>query len=59
MAGESVCTGSLDMAGRVEGKVALATGGAGASGLGRATALTFTREGATLVVADLNEEGGQ
>src|SRR4030095_5681914 len=45
------------MAGRVDGKFALVTGGA--SGIGRATALTFAREGATLVVADMNEEGGQ
>jgi NAD(P)-dependent dehydrogenase (short-subunit alcohol dehydrogenase family) len=45
------------MAGRVEGKVALVTGGA--SGIGRATALTFAREGAKLVVADLNEDSGR
>ena len=45
------------MAGRVEGKVAVVTGGA--AGIGRATALTFAREGAKLVVADLHDEGGQ
>lgn len=45
------------MPGTLDGKVALVTGGA--SGIGRATALTFAREGAKLVVADMNEEGGR
>src|SRR5215831_4807727 len=49
--------GGKHMPGRVEGKVALVTGGA--SGIGRATALVCAREGAKLVVADLHEEGGQ
>ena len=46
------------MAGCIEGKGALVTGG-GASGIGLATALTVAQEGATLVIADMNADGGQ
>lgn len=40
-----------------ENKIALVTGGS--SGIGRATALAFSREGAKLVIADMNIEGGE
>jgi len=40
-----------------EGKVTVVTGGA--SGIGRATALAFAREHASVVVADTDSEGGQ
>ena len=43
--------------GRVAGKVAIVTGGA--SGMGKADAILLAREGATVVVADLNEKAGQ
>lgn len=41
---------------RLQNKVAIITGAA--SGIGRATALRFGREGARVVVADLNDAGG-
>lgn len=40
---------------RLHGKVAIVTGGA--SGIGRATALLFAHEGASVIVADMNESG--
>src|SRR5262245_65411059 len=43
--------------GRLDGKVAVITGAA--SGIGAATALLFAREGASLVLTDLNGEGGE
>ena len=45
--------------GRVEGKVAIVTGGASNPGLGRATALALGREGAKVVVTDVDVAGAQ
>ena len=43
--------------GRLEGRVAVITGGA--SGMGRSTVLRFLDEGASIVVADMNEGTGK
>src|SRR6185437_15000121 len=48
--------GPFSMA-RLEGKVAIITGGG--SGLGRAMAQRFVAEGASVLVADVNDAGGQ
>ncbi|PKQ01529.1 MAG: cyclopentanol dehydrogenase, partial [Alphaproteobacteria bacterium HGW-Alphaproteobacteria-12] len=42
--------------GRVDGKTAFVTGGA--NGMGRSHALLLAREGATLIVTDMDEKGG-
>jgi NAD(P)-dependent dehydrogenase (short-subunit alcohol dehydrogenase family) len=48
---------SMDAPGLLQGKVAIVTGGAW--GIGRATARRFAREGAAVVVADVDEAAGR
>ena len=43
--------------GRLDGKVAIITGAA--SGIGRGSALCLAKEGAAVVAADLNSQGGE
>jgi NAD(P)-dependent dehydrogenase (short-subunit alcohol dehydrogenase family) len=43
--------------GQLDGKVAIITGAA--SGMGRESAILFAREGANVVIADLNSDGGE
>ena len=47
----------MAMSGRLNGKRAIITGAA--NGIGRASAILFAREGANLVLADVNETGLQ
>jgi len=45
--------------GRVDGKIAIVTGAASNPGLGRTTALALAREGARLVLTDIDSEGAE
>ena len=48
---------ATNVTGSFVGKVAFVTGAA--SGIGRGTALAFAREGASVVVADISNQGNQ
>ncbi|MFC1992893.1 SDR family oxidoreductase [Chloroflexota bacterium] len=47
------------MAGQLENKVAIVTGGGASAGIGRAAALLFAKEGARVVIADVLVEEGE
>lgn len=56
MATETATTGSKLHPGRLAGKTAIVTGGA--AGMGRATALAFAEQGATVAIIDIQKEAG-
>jgi NAD(P)-dependent dehydrogenase (short-subunit alcohol dehydrogenase family) len=53
---DAIIAGDTAAGGRLAGKVAIVTGGA--SGIGRATVELFAREGARVVLADIQDEQG-
>ncbi len=54
---ETGTIGSNRQVGRLSGKSAVITGGA--AGMGRATALAFAEQGATVAIIDIQQEAGK
>jgi 3-oxoacyl-[acyl-carrier protein] reductase len=48
---------TVGVSGRLEGKVAIVTGGGGSNSIGRAICLRYAREGARVAVLDINADG--
>jgi NAD(P)-dependent dehydrogenase (short-subunit alcohol dehydrogenase family) len=48
---------TVGIPGRLDGKIAIVTGGGGSNSIGRAICLRFGREGARVAVLDINAEG--